>query len=207
MLGLIGKKLGMTRIFNAEGVAMTVTVIEAGPCLVTQVKTDKRDGYNALQLGFGQKKEKRVSKPLKGHLKRLSGSFPRFLREFRVDDVSKYEPGQALTVGIFNSGEGVNVIGTTKGRGFQGVVKRYGCSGGDEAHGCALFRAPGSVGASADPSKTWKNVKMAGQYGNTRQTMLNLRVVKVDAERNYLFLRGAVPGPTDGMVIVSKKKG
>ncbi|HUU27037.1 MAG TPA: 50S ribosomal protein L3 [archaeon] len=206
MLGLIGKKLGMLRIFDSNGTAIPVTVIEAGPCRVTQVKTAEKDGYNAVQLGFGQKKEKHLTKPVKGHLEKVPGYLPRTLGEFRVQDVSGFQLGQELTVEIFKEGEGVDVTGTVKGRGFQGVVKRHGFSGGDEAHGCDSKRVPGSVGSSADPSRTWKNMKLPGQYGNTRQTVMSLRVVKVDTERNCLFVNGAVPGPSNGRVLVAKKK-
>jgi len=204
MLGLIGKKLGMTRIFDESGVAIPVTVIQAGPCKITQIKTVEKEGYNALQLGFGQKKEKNVTLPVKGHLSKVPGYFPRVLWEFRTEDVSAYELGQELTVEIFSEGEGVNITGTTKGRGFQGVVKRHGFSGGDETHGNTSHRVPGSIGASADPSRVMKNKKMPGHYGNARHTVLNLKVVKVDPERNYLYVKGAVPGASNSLVRVFK---
>ena len=204
MLGLIGKKLGMTRMFDDKGVEVQVTVILAGPCRVTQIKNLEKDGYNALQLGFGTRKEKNLSRPVKGHLKKLEGYFPFKLCEFRVDGVDDYEVGQELTVELFSEGEKVRVTGSTKGRGFQGVVKRHGFSGGDETHGNTAHRVPGSIGASADPARVWKNTKLPGQYGNTRLTVRNLQVVKVDTERGYLFVKGAVPGPTNSLVTVSK---
>jgi large subunit ribosomal protein L3 len=205
MLGLIGKKLGMTRIFDQHGVMIPVTVIQAGPCRITQIKTVDNDGYNALQLGFGQKSEKNLTKPVMGHLSNLEGYLPRVLREFPVDNVSGYELGQELNVGIFTEGEGVDVGGTTKGRGFQGVVKRHGFSSGDATHGSASHRMPGSIGASASPSRVMKNKKMPGHHGNTNQKVLNLKVAKLDPERNYLFVRGAVPGPNSALVTVYKK--
>ncbi len=207
MLGLIGKKVGMTRIFDDKGMVVPVTVIEAGPCRVTQIKTTKKDGYSALQVGFGSRKEKNITRPMKGHLAKAGGGyFPQTLGEFRIEDVASYELGQELSVEIFTVGDDVDVSGVTKGRGFQGVIKRHGFSGGDETHGNTAHRVPGSIGMSADPARVWKNKKMPGQYGNTAQTMLNLVVVKVDAERNRLFLRGAVPGPASGFVTVFKKK-
>lgn len=207
MLGLIGKKVGMTRIFDDNGMMVPVTVIQAGPCRITQIKTTEKDGYNALQVGFGERKEKNITKPMRGHLAKTGADYyPQSLGEFRLDDVGSYELGQELNVGIFEAGEGVDVSGVTKGRGFQGVVKRHGFSGGDETHGNTSHRVPGSIGQSADPSRVWKNMKMPGQYGNTRQKMRNLVVAKVDAESNQLFVRGAVPGPSSGLVTVFKKK-
>ena len=205
MLGLIGKKLGMTHLFDDNGVEIPVTVIQAGPCRVTQVKTLEKDGYEALQLGFGSRKEKNLTLPVKGQLKQLESYFPHKLCEFRVDGVGDYEVGQELTAELFSEGENVKVTGRSKGRGFQGVVKRHGHSGGDATHGNTSHRVPGSIGASADPSRVWKNTKLPGQYGNTRFTVLNLKVVRVDAERSYLFVRGAVPGPNNGLVTISKK--
>ena len=204
MLGLIGKKIGMTRIFDENGVELQVTVIQAGPCRITQVKDLESDGYNAVQLGFGNSKEKNLTLPEKGHLKNLENYYPFKLREFRVDGVENYEVGQELTVELFSEGEKVKITGTTKGRGFQGVVKRHGFSGGDDTHGNTSHRVPGSIGASADPSRVLKNKKLPGQYGNSRMTVRNIQVVKVDTERDYLFVKGAVPGPTNGLVIVSK---
>ena len=206
MLGLIGKKIGMTRVFDERGVMTPVTVIQAGPCRITQIKTIDSDGYNAVQLGFGQKREKNVTKPLIGHLSKSGeGDLPGVLREFRVDDVSGYELGQELDVEIFDDGEVVDVSGVTKGRGFQGVIKRYGFSGGDATHGNTAHRVPGSIGASATPSKVMKNKKMPGHHGNANHKVLNLKVARIDAERNYLFIKGAVPGPNSRLVTVYKK--
>ena len=204
MLGLIGKKIGMTRIFDENAVELQVTVIQAGACRITHVKDIESDGYNAVQLGFGNSKEKNLTLPEKGHLKNLENYYPFKLREFRVDGVENYEVGQELTVELFSEGEKVKITGTTKGRGFQGVVKRHGFSGGDDTHGNTSHRVPGSIGASADPSRVLKNKKLPGQYGNSRMTVRNIQVVKVDTERDYLFVKGAVPGPTNGLVIVSK---
>ncbi|HLA41095.1 MAG TPA: 50S ribosomal protein L3 [Candidatus Glassbacteria bacterium] len=206
MLGMIGKKLGMTRIFDENGMMVPVTVIQTGSCLVTQVKTVKSDGYNALQVGFGVRKEKNVPKPLLGHLAKVKGYCPEALGEFRLEDVSGFEVGQEIKVEIFSAGEGVNVRGVTKGRGFQGVVKRHHFAGGDEGHGCDSKRVPGSVGASADPSRVLKNKRLPGHHGNTFLKVLNLKVAKVDSDHGYLFVRGAVPGPASGLVTVWKNK-
>ena len=207
MLGLIGKKVGMTRIFDDSGMMVPVTVIEAGPCRVTQIKTTEKDGYNAVQVGFGQRKAKNITKPMRGHLDKAGADYsPETLGEFRIEDVASYELGQELNVGIFEAGEGVDVSGVIKGRGFQGVVKRHGFSGGDETHGNTSHRVPGSVGQSADPSRVWKNMRMPGQYGNTAQKARNLQVAKVDAEKNRIYVRGSVPGPASGLVTIFKKK-
>ena len=205
MVGLVGKKLGMTRVFDEKGIVTPVTVIEAGACRVTQVKTEKSDGYNAVQLGYGKKKEKNVNKPELGHLNKAVADYvPAGLKEFRLADVSSYELGQDISVEIFAEGENVKVSGVTKGRGFQGVVKRHGFSGGDETHGNTSHRVPGSIGQCADPSRVFKNKKLPGQYGNANLTVKNLKIVKVDAERGYIFVKGAVPGPTNGTVTVTK---
>ncbi|MFH1071431.1 MAG: 50S ribosomal protein L3 [Candidatus Glassbacteria bacterium] len=206
MLGLIGKKLGMTLIFDEHGMVVPVTVIQAGPCRVTQIKTVKKDGYNALQVGFGHRKEKNLTKPVLGHLAKVKGFCPETLGEFRLDDVSSYEVGQEIKVEIFTPGEPVVVRGITKGRGFQGVVKRHRFAGGDEGHGCDSKRVPGSVGSSSDPSRVWKNMRLPGHFGNTAQKVRNLKVAKVDSEHSYLFVRGAVPGAASGLVTVWKKK-
>jgi len=206
MLGLIGKKMGMTRMFSPEGLAVPVTVIQAGPCKVTQVKTGAKDGYEAIQVGYGSRKEKNLTRAVKGHLAKIPGFFPVRLGEFRLTDAGEYSVGQELDVTIFTPGEIVDVSGVIKGRGFQGVIRRHGHSGGSETHGNTAHRVPGSVGSSADPSRTWKNLKLPGQYGNTPQTQKNLQVVKVDAERGILFIKGAVPGPANGLVTIRKQK-
>ena len=204
--GLIGKKLGMTGLFLPDGRYVPVTVIEAGPCVVTQIKTAEKDGYNALQLGFGEKKESRVNKPLKGHFsKGAAGAFDT-LKEFAVGDPAEYDLGQKITLEMFNVGERVNVIGTTKGRGFAGVMKRHGFHGGRKTHGSHSHRIPGSVGCSASPSKIIKGKKMPGRYGNARQTVRNLEVVDIRPEDNLILIKGAVPGAKSGLVTINKLK-
>jgi large subunit ribosomal protein L3 len=179
-------------------------VIEAGPCVVTQIKTAETDGYNALQLGFGKKKESRANKPLKGHFRKSdSGAFD-FVKEFAVGDPGEYSLGQQITLDIFKVGERVDVVGTTKGRGFAGVMKRHGFHGGRKTHGSHSHRIPGSVGCSASPAKIIKGKKMPGQYGNDRQTMRNLKVVDIRPEDNLILLKGAVPGSKSGLVTINK---
>jgi large subunit ribosomal protein L3 len=202
--GLMGKKLGMTGLFLPDGQYVPVTVIEAGPCVVTQIKTAETDGYNALQLGFGKKKESRANKPLKGHFRKSdSGAFD-FVKEFAVGDPGEYSLGQQITLDIFKVGERVDVVGTTKGRGFAGVMKRHGFHGGRKTHGSHSHRIPGSVGCSASPAKIIKGKKMPGQYGNDRQTMRNLKVVDIRPEDNLILLKGAVPGSKSGLVTINK---
>jgi large subunit ribosomal protein L3 len=209
MNGIIGRKLGMARVFDEEGRVTPVTVIEAGPCPVVQVRTLK-DGRHSAQIGFGTKKAKRTSKALAGHAK-VAGleSTPAMLREFAVpaDAESVPNAGDVVTVEIFAEGETVKVTAKTKGHGFQGVVKRYGFRGGPASHGSTRYRRPGSMGAGTDPSRVIKGKKLPGQYGATQHTETGLRVVKIDAERNLLFVRGAVPGPMRGLVTVRKQGG
>jgi len=198
---MIGKKIGMTRIFQENGRVVPVTAIEVGPCTVTQVKTEEKEGYNAIQLGFGE--SKRLNKPEKGHLKNM-GNF-KHLREFRMDDVSEIELGQKVTVDIFEPGERVDVVGTSKGRGFAGVIKRHGFAGGPKTHGQKdRHRAPGSVGGGTDPGKTWKGQRMAGHMGNARVTIKKLEVVQANPDRNLLLVKGAVPGTRNGLVLIEK---
>jgi large subunit ribosomal protein L3 len=200
--GLIGKKLGMSQVFDETGVALPVTVLEVGPCVVTQVRTDERDGYNAIQLGFGL--DKRLNRPERGH-RQASGFMSKTLREVKADDVSEFSVGQVITADAFASGELVDVIGTSKGRGFQGGVKRHGFSGGPRTHGQSdRLRAPGSIGSSATPGRVFKGLRMAGRMGNDRVTVQNLKVVRVDPERNLLLVQGSVPGPNQGVVIVRR---
>lgn len=204
--GLMGKKLGMTGLFLPDGQYVPVTVIEAGPCVVTQIKTSETDGYNALQLGFGKKKESRVNKPLKGHFSKSdSGAFD-CVKEFGVADPGEYSLGQQITLEMFKIGERVDVIGTTKGRGFSGVMKRHGFHGGRKTHGSHSHRIPGSVGCSASPSKIIKGKKMPGQYGNDRQTMRNLEVVDIRPDDNIILIKGAVPGSKSALVTINKLK-
>jgi large subunit ribosomal protein L3 len=202
MTGIIGKKLGMTRIFDDQGIVVPVTVIEAGPCVVTQVKTKETDGYHAVQLGFGRARRKSVTKPLVGHLAK-SGALPvKKLAEFRIDDSGEVNPGQVVSVDIFEPGQRVDVTGWSKGRGFQGVVKRHGQSGGKETHGCTSHRVPGSIGQSASPARVWKGRKLPGRMGMERTTIKRAKIVQVHPDRNLLMIKGAVPGANNGYVMV-----
>jgi large subunit ribosomal protein L3 len=204
--GLLGKKLGMTGLFTAEGRYIPATVIEAGPCVVTQIKTRAKDGYNALQLGFGIKKSQRVNKPLKGHFKKSGDQCFRYLREFSVENPEEYNLGQELTVEMFKVGDRVDVVGTSKGRGFSGVIKRYGFHRGPMTHGSRNIRRPGSIGCSAWPAKVIRGKKMPGQYGNDRKTIRNLEVVDIRSNDNVILIKGAVPGAESGLVAVNKPK-
>lgn len=203
MAGLIGRKLGMTQLFDDEGAAVPVTVIQAGPCPVVQVKTTETDGYNAVQLGYGSRKEKHSTQAGLGHATKAGlEAAPEILREFRVSDATEYETGQEVTVEHFEVGQKVKVTGTTKGRGFQGVVKRHGFAGRPGGHGHPMSRNPGSIGPGTDPSRVIKGRKMPGQMGDARKTIRNLRVERVDAERNLIFLRGSVPGAKNATVLI-----
>jgi large subunit ribosomal protein L3 len=207
MSGIIGKKLGMTQIFEENGIVVPVTVIEAGPCPVVQVRTAEREGYAAVQLGFGAKKEIRATRAEKGHAAKAGLEVaPAVLREFRVAAAESPAVGESITVERFETGGKVKITGTTKGRGFQGVVKRHGFSGGRASHGATrIHRAPGSIGAGTNPSRVIKGKRMPGHMGHAQRTVLNLRVAKVDAERNLLYVRGAVPGPNGGYVFITKQ--
>lgn len=204
--GLLGKKLGMTALFSSEGSLIPVTVVEVGPCVIIQIKTEVTDGYNALQLGFGEKKKSRVNKPLQGHLGKVGDACFEHLKEFPVEDPGQYSLGQTITVEMFQIGERVNVEGTTKGRGFSGVIKRHGFHRGPMSHGSKNVRPPGSIGCSATPSKVVKGKKMPGHYGNARNTIRNLEIVDVRPENNLVMLKGAVPGPKSGLVAINKPK-
>ncbi|OAT81145.1 50S ribosomal protein L3 [Desulfotomaculum copahuensis] len=199
--GIIGKKVGMTQIFTEAGKAVPVTVVEAGPCYVVQKKTAAQDGYAAIQLGFGEKRERLVSKPAKGHFTRAGVKPLRFLREFRVEDPESYQVGQEVKADIFALGEKVDVVGTSKGRGFAGGIKRHGFHRGPMAHGSKYHRRPGSLGAKG-PARVFKGRKLPGHYGVERVTVQNLEVVRVDAGRNLLAIKGALPGPRGGLVLV-----
>ena len=205
MMGLIGRKIGMTQLFDEKGDAVPVTVIEAGPCTVTEVRTSERDGYTALQLGFGTNKESRFTKPVLGQFKKRNLPPSRHLREFRVGDVSAYSVGQTLNAALFEKGEYVDVEGTTKGRGFAGVIKRHGFTAGTASHGPTMGREPGSIGSSAYPSRVIKGKRLPGRMGGKSLTTKNLLVAGVDAEQNVLLVRGAIPGPTNGLVFVLKR--
>ena len=205
MRGLIGKRIGMTQIFDDSGAVIPVTVIEAGPCVVTQVKTIENDGYNAIQVGFGKKKEKHTSKPMQGHFTKAGVESQRVVAEFEGIEGFTYKPGQQFKVSIFHEGEKVDVTGTSKGRGFAGVIKRHGFSQQNVTHGQSEYlRHPGSIGQSSDPSRVWKGMKMGGHMGVDTVTVSNLKVVRVDEEKNQLFLRGAVPGANNGIILIKK---
>jgi large subunit ribosomal protein L3 len=207
MMGLIGKKVGMTQVFNEKGDAIPVTVIEAGPCTVTEVRRQERDGYVAVQLGFGTNKESRFARPVLGQFKKRNLPPSRHLKEFRVADASAYEVGKTVDASLFTKGEYVNVQGVTKGRGFAGVVKRYGFVAGHASHGPTFGKQPGSIGASAYPSRVIKGKRLPGRMGGVNLTIKNLEVVGVDAEQNFVLLRGAVPGPPNGLVYINKQEG
>ncbi len=205
MPGLIGKKIGMTRIFDDEGVQIPVTIIEAGPCAVVQVKSEESEGYSAIQLGFGAQKAKRASKAEVGHAAKAGlEAAPRLMREFAPDNGEQYEVGEQLTVEVFEAGDRVKVTGRSKGRGFQGVVKRHGFKGRPASHGHSMSRTPGSMGPGTDPSRVIKGKKLPGRMGGTRTTIRNLQVVRVDGERNLIFVKGGVPGARNGYVLISK---
>ena len=216
MKGLLGIKLGMTQVIDDDGVATPVTIIQAGPCYVTQVKTNDNDGYNAIQVGFESVKERSLTRGQFGHLGQLKTddkhptrkeanglSALRHLREFRTDDSAQYEVGQALTVDIFEQGEKVDVTGKSKGKGFAGTVKRHGFAGGPKTHGQSdRHRAPGSIGATSTTARVFKGTRMSGRMGNERKTIQNLRVMRIDAERNLIAIKGAVPGTKGGLVMI-----
>ncbi len=204
--GLIGKKIGMTQIFDDTGVAIPVTVIEAGPCYVTQVRMPERDGYSAVQLGFGEVKPKRLTGGQLGHLKRNTLPPLRFLREFRIKDAEVQE-GDKVTVEVFAVGERVDVVGTSKGKGFQGAVKRYHFKGGPKTHGQSdRLRAPGSRGSGTTPGRVYKGARGAGHMGDDRVTAQGLKVVLVDTERNLIAVRGAIPGAKGGLVLIKEAR-
>lgn len=201
---IIGKKLGMTQIFSADGKVIPVTVVEAGPCPVVQIKTKEKDGYEAVKVGFGKAEEKNLNKPDNGQFKKAGVEPQKVLKEFRVDDLAKYSVGQVLTVETFAEGDKVDVVGLTKGHGFSGVIKRWNQHRLKMTHGVGpVHREVGSMGANSIPSRVFKNKHMPGQYGNERVTIQNLEVVKVDAARNVLLIKGAIPGPKGGIVTVT----
>lgn len=201
---IIGKKLGMSQIFTPDGKVIPVTVVEAGPCPVVQKKTDSVDGYEAIQVAFGSVKVKNVNKPLAGHYKKANVEPKKVLKEFRLEDCSAYELGQEIKCDVFAEGDVVDVVGTSKGHGFTGAVKRWNHHCGPMAHGSGYHRGVGSMSANSNPSRVFKNKKMSGQWGNERVTVKNLTVVKVDAARNLLLIKGAIPGAKGGIVVVKK---
>lgn len=207
MSGLLGKKVGMTSLFDANGKQLPCTVIEAGPCVVTQVKTIEKDGYEAIQLAFGEKKESRTTKPMRGHFAKANTTPKKYLAEFsRFEEGHKKSFGEVLDVTVFQEGEFVDVVGTSKGKGFQGVVKRHGFSGvGDVTHGQHdRLRAPGSVGASSYPSRLFKGLRMAGQTGAKRVKVQNLQIVKIIPEKNLMLVKGSVPGPKGSILKIER---
>lgn len=202
MIGLVGRKIGMSQLFTEAGELTPVSMIEAGPCTILQVKDKARDGYQAIQLGFGARK--RTNKPIGGHLKKAQATSAARIMEIRVNDPSKYKVGEKIDVTAFADGDRVSVVGWTKGRGFSGGVKRWGWKGGPATHGSMSHRRIGSAGAGSAPGRIWKNKTMPGRYGNERVTTKNLRVVKIEKDKNILYLRGAVPGARNSYLIITK---
>jgi large subunit ribosomal protein L3 len=204
--GIIGKKLGMTQIFHEEGGVVPVTVVQAGPCKVVQIKTSSRDKYTAVQLGFEERDPKRVKKPLQGHFTKAQVPAFRYLKEFRVADAESFQVGQEITVEEFKVGDRVDVTGVSKGKGFMGVVKRWGFRGGRATHGSMFHRAPGSIGASSYPSRVWPGQKMGGHMGDQTTTLQSLEVIDVRPRQNLLLIKGAVPGGTKGLLFIREAK-
>ena len=204
---LLGKKLGMTQMFNKEGDLIPVTLIQAGPCNVLQIKNKENDGYSAIQVGFEERKKKRATKAEIGHCSKAKTGVKRLVREFRDDPLdAEYELGQVLTVDVFDGVEVIDITGTSKGKGFAGVMKRWGFHGGPATHGCTTPRGAGSVGAGTDPGRVLKGKKMAGRMGGDKCTVRNLDVIKIDKDKNLMFVKGAVPGPNGGYVIIRKSR-
>ncbi len=199
---ILGRKLGMTQIFDENGKIVPVTVIEAGPCVITQKKTIEKDGYDAIQVGFSDIREKLVNNPVKGHFKKAGAPLKRIVRELRLEDIAAYEVGQEIKADIFTAGEQVDVSGVSKGKGFQGTIKRWNGHRGPMTHGSKFHRSVGSMGGSSDPSRTFKNKKMPGHMGNVNTTVLNLKVAKVLPEKNIILIKGGVPGPNKGFVVI-----
>ena len=204
MKAILGKKVGMTQIFDENGVVIPVTVIEAGPCSVVQVKTVETDGYNAVQMGFGAIKDKKVNKPSKGHFAKAGVKAVKNLREFRLEDVSGVKAGDEIKVDTFVEGETVDIQGTTKGKGFQGVIKRHGQSRGPMGHGSMYHRRPGSMGSTSTPGRVFKGKKLPGHMGVTTVTIQNLKIVKVDTDKNVILVKGSVPGNKYSVLKISK---
>ena len=201
---LLAKKVGMTQIFNENGSLIPVTVLQAGPCVVTQIKTEDNDGYNAVQVGFGDIREVLVNKPKQGHFAKAGVANKRHLKEFKFENTNDYKLGQEIKVDIFAEGDRVDATATSKGKGFQGVIKRYGFARGPMSHGSKFHRHQGSSGAAATPAKVLKGKKMAGQMGNKKVTIQNLDVVKTDVENNVILVKGSVPGPKKALVILKE---
>lgn len=204
MKSILGKKLGMTQIFTEDGVVIPVTVVEAGPVVVTQKKSVDSDGYNAIQIGYGDVKEHRVNKPLKGHFDKSNIAYKKILREVRCESVEGYEVGQEIKADLFAAGDKVDVVGTSKGKGFQGNIKRHNQSRGPMSHGSKYHRGVGALSAASSPGRVFKGRNLPGHMGNETVTVQNLEVVRVDAEKNYLLIKGAVPGPKGGLITVKE---
>ena len=202
MSALVGRKIGMTNVFSSDGKLVPVTVVQVGPCVVTQVKTKETDGYSALQLGFDEKKVEKLNKPVSGHLKKATDKGFRVLREFRTEDTENVEPGATIGIDVFTVGDKVNISGISKGRGFQGTIKRHGFSRGPETHGSRNHRAPGSIGNSAWPGRVFKGKKLPGHMGTDKKTMKNLTIVDIKPEDNLLLVKGPVPGFKTGILEV-----
>ena len=203
MKGILGKKIGMTQIFTEHGEVIPVTVVEAGPVVVTQIKTTENDGYTAIQVGFQDAKEKSLNKPQKGHLA-AANTLKKHLKEFRVDSVEEYTVGQEIKADLFAAGELIDVTGISKGKGFQGPIKRHGQSRGPETHGSRYHRRPGSMGACSYPGRVFKNKKLAGHMGSVKVTVQNLEVVRVDADKNFILVKGAIPGAKGSVVTIKE---
>ncbi|MDO5718213.1 MAG: 50S ribosomal protein L3 [Tissierellia bacterium] len=204
MKGILGKKVGMTQIFLEDGSVVPVTVVEAGPMIVTQVKTVENDGYNSIQVGYVDRKEKHVTQPLRGHFNKVNVGYKKYLREFRVDESTEYNPGDEIKVDIFSEDDRVDVVGTSKGKGTQGPIKRHNYGRGPESHGSKSHRVGGARSAGTYPGKVLKGRKGAGKMGHERVTVQNLSVVRVDAEKNLILLKGAIPGPKGGLVTIKE---
>jgi large subunit ribosomal protein L3 len=201
--GVLGEKLGMTQVFDDEGRMVPVTVVQAGPCVVTRVRTPDADGYSAVQLGYGQIDPRKVNKPLTGHFEKAGVTPRRYIVELRTDDASEYQLGQEITVEVFEAGQRIDVTGRSKGKGTAGVMKRHGFKGLSASHGTQRkHRSPGSIGGCATPGRVFKGLRMAGRHGNTRTTVQNLTVHAIDAEKGLLLIKGAVPGPNGGLILV-----
>jgi large subunit ribosomal protein L3 len=199
---ILGRKVGMTQIFDETGKIVPVTVIEAGPCVVIQIKTAEKEGYDSIKVGFGEIREKLVNKPMQGQFKKAGVTLKRFVKEFRLENISDYTIGQEIKADVFAAGDIVDVSGISKGKGFQGTIKRWNQHRGPMSHGSKFHRAPGSMGASSDPSRTFKNKHLPGHMGNIKSTVLNLTVAKVMLDKNVILIKGGVPGPNKGLVVI-----
>ncbi len=204
MVGIIGKKIGMTQVFNEDGIVTAVTVVEVQPMVVSQIKTVATDGYNAIQVATGDVKDKHVNKPMKGHFNKAGIPFKKLLKEFRVENTAEFTIGQTIGADIFENGVKIDVVGTSKGKGTTGPIRRHNQSRGPETHGSKYHRGGGSIGAASYPARVFKGMPMAGRMGNEQVTVQNLEVVKVDAERNLMLIKGAVPGPKNGRIVIKK---